>query len=1185
MIPSTNKKLLVSEDWTKIYQSFKNADFKSYDFETLRRAMISYLQENYPEDFNDFIESSEYIALIDLIAFLGQNLSFRIDLNARENFLETAQRRDSILRLAQLVGYNPSRNVPAHGLLKVSAISTTDNVYDNNGINLADTTITWNDPTNTDWYQQFITILNSAMTTNFGRSTAKKVINSINTEQYSINSTNQDVPIYNFTKSINGTNMAFEVVPCTFNGKDYIYEVAPTPAGGLSFVYQNDNRGSASPNSGFFFHFRQGTLGVTSFNITTPVANELIGVNVPNINNTDVWLWQLNLQGNYDTLWTQVPSVVGNNVVYNSINKNIRSLYAVTSRTDDQIDLNFADGVFGDLPKGDFRLFYRQSNGLNYVIKPEQLTGIIINVPYINQQGQTNTLSITLSLQYTVSNSAGAESSAVIQQNAPQTFYTQNRMITSEDYNIAPLNAGSDILKIKSVNRVSSGVSKYFELSDVSGNYSKTNIFANDGILYKEEIEKIFEFEFVNVATTLGVVKGSIADIVSSSAMQSFYYDKWDRITLNSLSLYWKLINSTAGQVRGYLYNANGNYAVGSTNTDNELRFVNVNSIIKFAAPRGKYFDEKNYLKTIVNNSIPLGGKVAIWVTVSQIINDGATLLDDGTGPLILGSYVPDGAIPLEVIPTYQPLLGFSLENEITNQCRNLRNFGLTINKESRSWEIILNSNLDLISDFSLNFQENTLDEGLDSSWIMAFVWTGNSYRVRYRVLNYIFESEKETAFYIDNSVKNFDFSTNKVIKDSISVLSINTVPDAVNFSNDSLFLILPSGWANYTAQEKVDYYNEKGITSDDLRLIGVPESEIQYSISIGLGTSSATQTTFNINNRTSPLGYDRIWQIDNSIIETDGYVQPNKVIVSMYNDSNSSIKIDPDAFTDIVGDNYVFFKQNTANSAFSLTREDIIILDNEQGLVNSLKIDNQLFYFKDSKVVKYWSSQTSSLIFTNQYRGRNGRSDLKIQYVHNSGNQRRLDPSKTNLIDLYILTASYDTEYKSYVQGITSTEPLPPTSQSLEQNYSEYLNPIKAISDEIIYHPVKYKILFGDKAPLNLQAKFKAVRNSNRTTNDNNLKSRILVAINDFFALENWEFGKSFYFSELSTYVMNIMTPDITNFVIVPIVDNGFGSLYEIACLPDEIFINGTSINNIEIITGLTASQLKASNSIVTTT
>jgi len=100
--------LLVSEDWTKIYQSFKNANFQSYDFDNLRRTMIDYIRTNFPEDFNDYIESSEYLALIDLIAYVGQSIAFRVDLNARENFLELAERRDSVLRLAQLVSYNAS---------------------------------------------------------------------------------------------------------------------------------------------------------------------------------------------------------------------------------------------------------------------------------------------------------------------------------------------------------------------------------------------------------------------------------------------------------------------------------------------------------------------------------------------------------------------------------------------------------------------------------------------------------------------------------------------------------------------------------------------------------------------------------------------------------------------------------------------------------------------------------------------------------------------------------------------------------------------------------------------------------------------------------------------------------------------------------------------------------------------
>mgnify|MGYP003653464545 FL=1 len=60
--------------------------------------MVAYLRENYPDDFNDYIESSEYVALLDLIAYISQSLSFRVDLNARENFLETAERRNSVLR-------------------------------------------------------------------------------------------------------------------------------------------------------------------------------------------------------------------------------------------------------------------------------------------------------------------------------------------------------------------------------------------------------------------------------------------------------------------------------------------------------------------------------------------------------------------------------------------------------------------------------------------------------------------------------------------------------------------------------------------------------------------------------------------------------------------------------------------------------------------------------------------------------------------------------------------------------------------------------------------------------------------------------------------------------------------------------------------------------------------------------
>ena len=1244
MIPATNTKLLVSEDWKKVYQSFRSADFKSYDFETLRRTMISYLRENYPEEFNDFIDSSEYIALIDLIAYLGQNLSFRVDLNARENFLETAQRRDSILRLAQLISYSPARNNPANGFLKLTAISTSENILDSNGVNLSNTNIVWNDSTNPEWYQQFVNVMNSAMGSVFGNPSDRKVIDGITTEQYRINSANRDTPIFNFSKNINGVPMSFEITPCTFSGKDYIYEEAPKPASQFSLIYRNDNQGSGSPNTGFFTHFRQGSLSMAKFSLDNPVPNEIVGINTPDINNTDVWLWQLDNNDSFDTLWNNVPNLIGNNVIYNSLNKDLRAIFAVTSRDNDQIDLNFADGVFGDLPKGNFRLFYRQSNGLTYSVKPEQMSGVVIEVPYTNSAGQTHTLQLTMSLQYTVTNASGPESNASIQLRAPQAYYTQNRMITGEDYNISPLTLGTDLLKVKSINRSASGISKYFDLSDVTGAYSKTNIFANDGILYKEEKEDIVELEFTSRNQVLSFIKNTLAPIVSDPALRAFYLENYANPTLSELGLTWIEVNKTPGQSRGYFQSATGIPSVGSF-SENSLTYLQPGAMVKFNAPDGKYFDKNNNLKNLVSSQIgfdivkfvntfranysyneyyiktvnllplytsnmqfstsagiryglfrdpdqsglkywvdyaldndyditdtilkdsffpssgtdafrsltptkpyfssnitaitdtslsslteiPQGGRSYIWAKVQQVIGDGSNsgtgTLDDGTGPIIFYTPVPNGSIPIEIIPKYVDSLGFAIENEIANISTTQRNFGLSIDSVTREWNIIINSNLDIINPFSLANQNNYEDIGIDASWVIGFVWTGKNYQVRYRTLDYIFESEEETAFFADNTTVNYDFTTNKIVKDKIDVLSINTVGE-------------------------------------------------------------------------TDLGVNQSWQVDGPVTEIDGYVQPKKVKVSFYDYNNAGQLVDPESFDNIVQplstssitgykENFVYFKKLSDGQRYQLVDKDNFkAYPKDSDIPEEVKVNGQLFYLYDPSidVVKYWSTTTSSLVYTDDYFAREGRSDLKFHYVHNSGKERRIDPSKSNLIDIYVLTLTYDTDFRSYLAGNTSVEPKTPTSQSLEQTYGDELKAIKAISDEIIFHPVKYKVLFGSQANVNLRAKFKAVKNPNIPTTDNDIKTRILSAINNFFALENWDFGQSFYFSELSTYVMNQLTPDITNFVIVPTGNSSFGSYFEVACQSNEIFISGATISDIEIIDAITASQLKTTTTIVTT-
>jgi len=182
------------------------------------------------------------------------------------------------------------------------------------------------------------------------------------------------------------------------------------------------------------------------------------------------------------------------------------------------------------------------------------------------------------------------------------------------------------------------------------------------------------------------------------------------------------------------------------------------------------------------------------------------------------------------------------------------------------------------------------------------------------------------------------------------------------------------------------------------------------------------------------------------------------------------------------------------------------------------------------------------------------------------------------------MLTGAYDTAYRSWLSSGKGTAPLPPTSSSLEENFSSVLEPIKTISDQIIYQPVTYVPLFGPQAPISLRAIFRAVKSNASSASDNDIKSRIISGINSFFALDNWDFGKSFFFSELTTYIMNLLTPDITNFIIVPKSSNSaFGSLFEISCQSNEIFVSGATVTDIEIIDAITASQLKTTATVVT--
>jgi len=1120
-------RLLVAEDWRKIYQAFQQADFKSYDFETLRRTMVAYLRENYPDDFNDFVESSEYVALIDLIAYVAQALSFRVDLNARENFLETAERRNSVLRLARLINYNAKRNKPATGLLKIDSLSTTQDVNDSSGTNLANSTIIWNDSANSNYREQFTAILNAANQTGqlFGKPRESAQIGGITTEVYTLSSNQLDIPVFTFNRSVGGTNRTFEIVPSTVENSETIYESSPVPGTGLTYTYRADGSGDSSNNTGFFFLFKQGVMQQQNFRVDTAITNYIKSLNVTNINDSDVWLYRLDQFGQLSEEWTKIPSLSGNNAIYNSLAKSERNTYNIVTRAEDTIDLVFGDGNFSNLPLGSFRTYHRISDNAKYAIQPSDMQGLNLVVPYTDLNGAQQTLTITMSLKASVYNAAATETNASIKEKAPQVYYSQNRMITAEDYQVVPLSASQEIVKVRSVNRTASGISRAKEILDPTGAYSNVSVFAEDGMLYREESTQQFTFNYNNRSDIQSTVDTSVEAKLKEAYARQFYYLKYGTKDLSTLTATWNSTSTSTNTNTGY-FTAGGALSVGDNATSN-FKYAKTGALIKFTSPDTRKFLNGKLVASATDNA-----EDRVWVKIGAVSGDGSNSgvgnLESGEGPVTLNNIVPNGAVVSAVIPAFTTSLSTTLEADIIDRIEAYEDFGLRFDIDSETWKVITSTNLSSSAVFDLNNAGSTAGTNTDASWWFKFTNDGNTYTVQYRKLDYFFESESQNKFHYDVEEKIYDYKTGKTVKDTVKILKTNSI--------------------------------------------------------VSTGNS---------------IGYPVTWQVVDTVTESDGFQDNRKVKVGFYDDDDDGVVDNPDIFDIVVeptlseSTKFIFFEKyisyDTVERFRPYATTNFVVSEKESSisLNASIYTDEQLFYFyhADENVIKKYSATTNTLSTTTDYQARRGRGSISFQYKHHAGQETRIDPSVSNIVDIYLLERTYDNLFRIWLQD-GGEKPAESTADQLRINYSGTLNPLKSLSDQIVYHPVKYKILFGSNAEELLQATFKVVKNTKTNVTDAVIKTRVIAAINEFFALSNWDFGDTFYFTELAAYVHNQLAPDLLTAVIVPNQSGQtFGSLFQINSAADEIFISGATVDDVSIITALGANQLASSGTVVTST
>jgi hypothetical protein len=218
------------------------------------------------------------------------------------------------------------------------------------------------------------------------------------------------------------------------------------------------------------------------------------------------------------------------------------------------------------------------------------------------------------------------------------------------------------------------------------------------------------------------------------------------------------------------------------------------------------------------------------------------------------------------------------------------------------------------------------------------------------------------------------------------------------------------------------------------------------------------------------------------------------------------------------------------------------------------------------------------NLELLSNYSVKIGRQGLFFQYKHISGETHRVDPSTSTIIDMYLVTQDYLTQFNNWLRDTTGTiaEPLRPTIAELSDAYSK-VNDYKMLTDSVILNSVRFKPLFGSKAETSLRATIKVIKSSTTTASDSEIRSAIITEMNNYFSIDNWDFGDTFYFSELSAYLHSALGDLISSAVLVPNDPSlSFGDLYEIKSAPYEIFTSAAQASDIVVISALTSSELQ---------
>jgi hypothetical protein len=1188
-----------AETWEAAYQAFSAVNFTAYDFDTVKQSLIDYTRIYYAEQFNDFIQSSEFIALLEIFAYICEQMAYRVDMVAHENFITTAQRKQSVLRLAKLISYKATRNIPLRGLVKVSSISTTEQVVDSRGINLSGLTINWNDPNNPNWKEQFFLVMNRVLNSRFGNPQKTYQIGDVVMDLYSLRNNTAALPlgVFAFSASTGVDTFNMEIVPADID-ENGPFEREPDPTSPMTVIYANDGIGDGSDYTGFLLHVKQGVLSQIELDIVDLLPNRRLDFDATNVNDTDVWVQRIDDDGNIIERWTQVETIAEQNLMFNS-NRDTRRKYEVDTLENDRIRIMFGDGDFVDIPRGTFRFWLRQSLGRSVVVQKNRITNEPFPFTYTGVTGNTETCTLRFGLVSALQNASATESIESIRRSAPATYYSQNRMVNGQDYNTFMLKDPS-ILRLKAINRTFAGQPKYIDWNDASGQYENIKLFGDD----------------LSMKYILGVE--TLTTSVSGQVLI-------DRVIEPLLS--------TPGIINMLLHiSANDPATVGVVSSPRRQLIEDNRGGIHIAAD-GSFVD--------VLTGAPAGDgslkeKTALQAYIDQhYYGEPLEFVTDSNNNFLARIPDPD-LFPKDDSRIYAANVPRTIDG-VNRFPPGDTGSGLQPIAEQEYFGLRFNRYMQGIGDGSIS---TSTANNPGSDWLTGgyFLPDGEVFTVEMKADGVTFDvrSNKRGSFPagevgVPYLIQPSGFSTpaelltvtqGLVSFEQGDAFVLDVAPSGI--INQRAFPPLPIGrainlngwWEVMKAADMPDYGSSipnaaYWTTSDQI----APDNLKQHSWLIFVrkvrNPVTSEVISYEVHHRTLSLvvtspttkfWYNAVDQLIDS--ETQKRVFDNIKVLRSNKDALGNV-ISASQIYDVVG----AVKDNNGVidvHSLSVMPSDLLNEDDSGNLIPDRLLQFEMFAGSGTGSASYeyfligppevtlpsdplgpsaWAPASMAAydpISTNWYgrrlrmTGQPGDPGLDFMWQHFSPFTNIIDPSVTNIHDIYLMTRGYYDNVINYIRGIEGSRPTPPTPLELRSSYGYLLNN-KMLSDTIVLHPGKIKLLFGALAEPQLRAKFKVVRQATAILTNERIKEEILNVINTFFDIDNWDFGQTFYATELITLIHQRLPSDVASVVLVPVYStNSFGALFTVESGHDEILQSAAQLADIEIVEALTPTIIR---------